>query len=81
MRSWRVVARAVVAVAIVIFACAAAVFALGAIGDGLRDIGTCSAGEHVVRVSYFDISTRTNSIDSFCEDQSFTSFPLPSQTP
>jgi hypothetical protein len=80
-RAITVSTRIVVAVAALVFVCAAAVFALGAIGDGLGDVGTCPAGEHVIRVPYFDLTTQANAIDSFCEDQSFDSFPLPSRVP
>jgi hypothetical protein len=79
MKSRRVLGRTVLLVAGLVFLCAAAAFALGAIGDGLRDIGTCPAGEHVVRTTYFDVTTRTNALNSFCEDQNFNSFPLPSR--
>jgi hypothetical protein len=74
----RVIGRTLVAVVGLIFLCAAAIFALGAISDGFRDVGTCPAGEHVVRTTYFDTTTRTDAMSSFCEDQSFNSFPLPS---
>ena len=82
MRRLWVIGAAIVAVASLIFLCAFAMFALGAIGDGVQDFGTCPPGLHIVKTTYFDpVSSTGGHLNAFCEDADFHSFPLPSGRP